>query len=278
MKSRRISYQDLLKWSSANKVGNAMLYLLIRKLLRERKVRVSGEYVIGTLRINNNDIKLVIPMYIEAASEALRSGSTKRQVRQRLTRSTSILEALGEGGKVEQKGTEEAEGKAGEKPIVEMTKENAESRTNQEVVKEKVEESGAVTEAVEVTSGGVKDQGEAPIEEVTDYSTVSTNDLFSMLRNVINEEFPQNREEAFKVAVAMLSYLNKYWSVGELRLRSDIAKQFGGVNERILRVEDGVLRVLRKMGIIEIVEPGVVNRIRELPRDFVKVRLDSIFT
>ncbi|MCG2894829.1 MAG: hypothetical protein L7H05_01180 [Vulcanisaeta sp.] len=76
----------------------------------------------------------------------------------------------------------------------------------------------------------------------------------------------------------MLAYLSKYWSVGELRLKLDVARQFGGVNEGILRIEDDVLRILEKIGLVEIVEPGVVNRIKDLPRDFIKVRLDSLFS
>ncbi|WP_243678982.1 hypothetical protein [Vulcanisaeta distributa] len=112
----------------------------------------------------------------------------------------------------------------------------------------------------------------------TDYSTVAMEEFTAMLRRAVEEELPQNREEGYKVALAMLSYLQRYWSVGELRLKLDIAKQFGGVNEGIMRIEDGALRALRKLGIVEVVEPGVVNRVKELPKDFIKVRLDSLFT
>ncbi|WP_243665796.1 hypothetical protein [Vulcanisaeta sp. JCM 16159] len=103
-------------------------------------------------------------------------------------------------------------------------------------------------------------------------------DFMVMLRRVIEEELPQNREEGYKVAMAMLSYLQRYWSVGELRLKFDIAKQLGSTGENIMRIEDGVLRALRRLGIVEVVEPGVVNRVKELPKEFVKVRLDSLFT
>ncbi|MDT7864128.1 MAG: hypothetical protein RQ877_06945, partial [Vulcanisaeta sp.] len=111
-----------------------------------------------------------------------------------------------------------------------------------------------------------------------DYSSVTADNFLSILRNAIYDEVPQNREEALKVALAMLMYLSRYWSVGELRLKLDIAKQFGGVNESILRIEDNVLRALRRVGLIEIVEPGVVNRVKDLPKDLVKVRLDTLFS
>ena len=290
MRNRRVTYQDLLKWSSSNKVGNALLYLLIRELIREKRFRASGEYVIGSIRVGNGEVKLSIPMYIEVPGEGVKStAQTKRQVKQRRVKSSSILEVFGEERRAEVKQAVVEGGEVEKRREVKITA--PETRQEEEQQKQELKvtehkEMEGVREGGKVETG-IKEEkkeeltGVVSIENVsipTDYSTVAMEDFTVMLRRVIEEELPQNKEEGYKVAITILSYLQRYWSVGELRLKLDIAKQFGGVNENIMRIEDGVLRALRKLGIIEIVEPGVVNRVKELPKDFVKVRLDSLFT
>ncbi|MGC9152665.1 MAG: hypothetical protein ACP5GY_02895 [Vulcanisaeta sp.] len=281
VRNRKVSYQDLLKWSSSNRVGNTLLYLIIKELIREKRFKASGEYVIGTIRVGDNDIKLSIPMYIEVTGTTAKSvGVTKRQVKQRPAKSASILETIGReeqespgGVKSEERTKEKATLEKTEKPASTSEPSNTEERHNEGIneTENKIEEK--TTEGkVEVITEPESTLG------LADYSSISTDNFMTLLRNAVSEEVPQNREEAFKIAVAMLAYLSKYWSVGELRLKLDVARQFGGVNENTLRIEDGVLRALRKMGLVEVVEPGVVNRVKELPKDFIKVRLDSLFT
>ncbi len=257
-------------------------------MVREKRFKVSGEYVISNIKVGNGEVKLSIPMYIEVPGEGVKSSvQVKRQVRQRRVKSSSILEVFSEEKRAEVKqATAEGSERGGE---VKTTA----SEVKQEGGERQKEELGGVVEHKEVEgihgSGkvetGIKEEkeestgtGAEGVVIPTDYSTVAMEDFTAMLRRAIEEELPQNREEGYKVAMAMLSYLQRYWSVGELRLKLDIAKQFGGVNEGIMRIEDGVLRALRKLGIVEVMEPGVVNRIKELPRDFIKVRLDSLFT
>ncbi|MFP3491607.1 MAG: hypothetical protein RXN86_02415 [Vulcanisaeta sp.] len=274
MKSRRVTHQDLLKWSSTNKVGNALLYLLIRELIREKRFKTSGEYVIGVLRIGNNDVKLTIPTYIEVSPSPKTAATTKRQARQRRGKSTNILEALSEEGS-----TKEEQGEAKVEGRTEVAIEKAEPKQEHELEGSKTHEE--IGEAKGTEEGGTREvekQGRIEGGGFIDYSSVTADNFLSILRNAIYDEVPQNKEEALKVALAMLMYLSRYWSVGELRLKLDIAKQFGGVNESILRIEDNVLRALRRVGLIEIVEPGVVNRVKDLPKDLVKVRLDTLFS
>jgi len=281
VRNRKVSYQDLLKWSSSNRVGNTLLYLIIKELIREKRFKASGEYVIGTIRVGDNDIKLSIPMYIEVAGTTAKSvGVAKRQVKQRPAKSASILDTIGKeeqegssGVKGEERTKEKATLEKTEKPVSTSEPSNTEERHNEGIneTENKIEE--------KTTEGKVEVITEPENTlSLADYSSISTDSFMTLLRNAVSEEVPQNREEAFKIAVAMLAYLSKYWSVGELRLKLDVARQFGGVNENTLRIEDGVLRALRKMGLVEVVEPGVVNRVKELPKDFIKVRLDSLFT
>lgn len=272
-KNRKVSHQDLLKWASSNKVGNALLYLLIRELIKDRRFKASGEYVIGILRVGNNDVRLVIPMYIEVPTQQ-RVTTSKHQGRQRRGKAASILETLSEEVETVKR---QAEVKV-EKKVETVEPRETQGAQRPEVVETRVEAAKAAetverkTEIAEEQRVGVV--GAAP----ADYSSMTMDSFMSILRNAIYEEIPQNREEALKVALAMLAYLSKYWSVGELRLKLDVARQFGGVDEGILRIEDDVLRILEKIGLVEIVEPGVVNRVKDLPRDFIKVRLDSLFS
>ncbi len=73
--------------------------------------------------------------------------------------------------------------------------------------------------------------------------------------------------------MAMLSYLQRYWSVGELRLKLDIAKQFGGVNESIMRIEDGVLRALESSVLWRLLSLALLIGLGNYPRTLLRLGL-----
>ncbi|WP_069806489.1 hypothetical protein [Vulcanisaeta thermophila] len=261
VKQGRVTHQDLLKWASSNRIGYLTLYLVLNDIIKDRRWRAGGEYVIASFKVNGEELKLVIPTSIEASSKPVKSTRVERERKQRRSRSANILEIVRSDEQETTKATQESEATG---PAV------------QEVPRE-----GGVEEAGKPSLGaeGVGAQYVVSAEDVAkvDVTNMEVNTFMEVLRSAINQEFIGNTDLAYKVAIAMLNYLGKYWSVGELRLKIDVAKQVvGRVDEGIVRIEDGVLRILRRMGIIEVVEPGVVNRVKELPRDFVKVRLDFI--
>ncbi|WP_243670299.1 hypothetical protein [Vulcanisaeta sp. JCM 16161] len=194
MRNRRVTYQDLLKWSSGNKVGNALLYLLIRELIREKRFRASGEYVIGVLKVGNNEVKLSIPMYVEVPGESVKQSiQVKRQVRQRRVRSSSILEAFSEERNAEAKQTAvesgEVERREARATTVEIRQEGQKKQELGAVGHEEVEsvhESGR-------TETSTKEGREEPTSSLgienaaipTDYSTVTMEDFTAMLRRLL---------------------------------------------------------------------------------------------
>ncbi|MCC6065077.1 MAG: hypothetical protein LM576_03765 [Thermofilum sp.] len=76
-------------------------------------------------------------------------------------------------------------------------------------------------------------------------------------------EPPRAQEPVDRDLAVALQYLNRYWSVGRLRLLADL---------RSLGVKDpeGLLRRLIEEGMVTVVEPGVVNAKRDIVEKKVK--------
>jgi len=73
----------------------------------------------------------------------------------------------------------------------------------------------------------------------------------------VEVETPRAQEPVDRDLAVALQYLNRYWSVGRLRLLADL---------RSLGVKDpeGLLRRLIEEGMVTVVEPGVVNAKRDI--------------
>ncbi|GGP21800.1 hypothetical protein GCM10007981_15080 [Thermocladium modestius] len=76
-----------------------------------------------------------------------------------------------------------------------------------------------------------------------------------------------NDEESQRAALAIIQYINKYWSVGRMRLVDDLYHSTGIRRETLIRVLD----VLSKQGYVELVEPGIVNRTEKTPTIGIKL-------
>ena len=61
--------------------------------------------------------------------------------------------------------------------------------------------------------------------------------------------------------MAIIQYLNKYWSVGRIRLIDDVHHITGIPRDALSRILDS----MGKQGLVEIVEPGVVNKTDKTP-------------
>ncbi len=91
--------------------------------------------------------------------------------------------------------------------------------------------------------------------------------------SLIKGEVHDVNEDVLEIAAKMLlSYLARYWSVGELKIHIDltpaISKRTGIPAEKVSDIILKLLKVLQKINVVEIVEPGVVNVIRrDLIRD-----------
>jgi len=239
-KSDRVTSQDLINWAKSNHVGMVMLSILIRDVIKEKSLVTAGEVMLGKLRLSS-ELKLTIPSTIEVNQRRMMRRERKVSVR----RGMSILDTISQDVVME-KNESVGEGLGeGHQPEPPKEEPGTDLRVNHEV------------------STGEREPGM---------------DLLSKLRSTLREEFA-DPNEAFNVALAVLNYIARYWSVGELRLKNDLLKQLSGqVKGDLMDTLDRVLRIFARMGIVEFAEPGVINRIADLPKDFTKLRLDFMLT
>ncbi len=262
-KRKRVTADELLKWCEEQKVGRLLLYIALREILTMRGFRGSGERVIASIRAGGQLTNLVIPSIIEvAASPVETTRVTTRKARHAMTgrKGASILDVLIESQEPKR-----------ESASLQQAQKTQEVKQGQEAVALRPVETQVKAKA-EVEA---KQENTRALVEVN-YVSLETKDFLELLKNSLKEELGEEIDEAFKVAIEVLQYLARYWSVGELRLKQDITRKLSMDQERAFNIIDGVLKALRRMGIIEIVEPGVINRIKDLPSGIVRVRLDSL--
>ncbi|MFP3177768.1 MAG: hypothetical protein RXQ96_02185 [Thermocladium sp.] len=70
-----------------------------------------------------------------------------------------------------------------------------------------------------------------------------------------------NESDVERGVMAIIQYLNKYWSVGRIRLIDDVHHITGIPRDALSRILDA----MGKQGLVEIVEPGVVNKTDKTP-------------
>ncbi len=227
LKKGKVSIEELLKWCSDNDVGKLTLYYALQEILRNRNYHVEGEYTLRIYKTGNSTLKLSLPEHISIREE---KATSKRVVKkkERMAKKSASLLMFEREGEVESKPKE-----------IEREREIEER-------KEKVKEKDV----------------EKQIPEVKVESEV-----FEKFKQIFEEEFKDKLSEAMNVLTYIINYLNKYWSVGELRLRLDCSKSLSSklkINEdEIYELAGKVLNLLKSLGYIEIVEPGVVNKIKD---------------
>jgi len=257
---QRVKLSELRQWAIENNVGLLTLYVTLGSIIQEKQ----RDLVLGPPEpLVNSDVEVMgrlldlkLPSEI-AIQVKQRRGSVKPSQRRRIKGQRTLLDVL----KGQETQPKEVKPTASEAAIRVEVKEETEETVGSTVVEttassqEKVNPSEASTqegEAVEVNEN-------EPAPEAQGINLVNPTQLtLSQLAQLLSSELKINQEDAVKVLSSIGQYLNRYWSVGLIRLMEDAAK---GLNPDLVQ---RVLKVLERLGFIEIVNPGIINRRRDV--------------
>jgi len=254
---QRVKLSELRQWAIENNVGLLTLYVTLGSIIQEKQ----RDLVLGPPEpLVNSDVEVMgrlldlkLPSEI-AIQVKQRRGSAKPSQRRRIKGQRTLLDVL----KGQETQPKEVKPTASEATIRVEVKEETVGSTVVETTassQEKVNPSEASTqegEAVEVNEN-------EPAPEAQGINLVNPTQLtLSQLAQLLSSELKINQEDAVKVLSSIGQYLNRYWSVGLIRLMEDAAK---GLNPDLVQ---RVLKVLERLGFIEIVNPGIINRRRDV--------------
>ncbi len=257
VRNGRVDYSRLIKWARENSIGIILLGLLIRELEKEKKIKIIDKKTITKISINGKEYLIEIPTLVESAYTTHKV-VTKRQVKKTILDSILGVEKR-EKKKEEKVDIHKTEHKVEEKKV-EAKVEISEKKVEQ-VEKRDIEKSTTDQKLREETGTGSREL-ESGLRQGEDRSI---EDSIDKIRKVVVSEF-QNIPHIDDIFNMIMTYLSKYWSVGEIRLRLDISKMLAHKlnipEEELFEIVGKVLKVLKRVGIIEIVEPGIVNLIK----------------
>jgi len=257
-RKRSVKLSELRQWALENNIGLLTLYLSLCRLIQERQ----RDLTLGPLEplINVNIEFMGKSLDLKLPSEIIIQGKTKRKEgvkvnqRKRIRGQKTLLDVLGSEEPVER-----------EEEVINEVKE----ATNVQIqgVETEVKGQGNQSEATpirqieQVTQGSVTVNQPAVEEQVqgTGNEAIDPSQLtLSQLSQLVASELRISVEEATRLVSSIGQYLNRYWSVGLLRLIEDTAR---GTNPDLIQK---LLKVLERLGFIELTNPGIVNRRRNI--------------
>ncbi len=264
VKNGKVDSAKLVKWSKENGIGLLILALTLSELEKERKIKVLDKRVIGKFQINGKEILIELPTLVEPVQTLHKEHKTHTR---RTTRKSTILDSiLGVSEKKsDKKESVEKSQKSHSTTVVQRDK------TKKIEIEETVEnrartglEEKSTTTSEKVLEKRVPEKREIDVKPESS-NLKESSEIMREVRNTIAVEVESNPHNE-EILNTILTYLSKYWSVGELRLRIDISKmlapKLGLKEEDIFERVGKILKILRRFNIVEIVEPGVVNLLR----------------
>jgi hypothetical protein len=258
-RKQRVKLSELRQWAIENNVGLLTLYVTLSSIIQEKQrdlvLGPPEPLVNGDVEVMGKLLDLKLPSEI-AIQVKQRRGSAKPSQRRRVRGQRTLLDVL-RGQETQPEGT---------KPVA--------SEAARVEVKGEVEGAVASTSA-EATVGGQGQERVNPSETLTQegegakvnetateaqgINLVNPAQLtLSQLAQLISSELKIKQEDAVKMLSSIGQYLNRYWSVGLIRLMEDAAK---GFNPDLVQ---RMLKILERLGFIEIINPGIVNRRRDV--------------
>ncbi|MGC9135486.1 hypothetical protein [Caldivirga sp.] len=257
-RKRAVKLSELRQWALENNVGLLTLYLSLSKLIQERQ----KDLVLGPPEplINSNVellgkvLNLKLPSEIILQDKSRRKENVKVSQRKRIRGQKTLLDILNNEEATE-RGQELRQAAINEtkEPISEQTQ-GAEATVEGQ---EKQGESASVKQLEQTTPTDVavnqpmiQEQAQSTGNETIDPSQLT----LSQLSQLVASELRISVEEATRLVSSIGQYLNRYWSVGLIRLIEDTAR---GINPDLVQ---RALKVLERLGFLELANPGIVNR------------------
>lgn len=252
-RKHRVELSELKQWALENEVGLLTLYLALMDLIQDRQRNLSlgppESLKEGVVNVMGKEIELKLPRTITYQPESKRRVARQGKVRQAKGQRTLMdvlggLEARQEGGKAEaSKATEVPQPKQ-----VQQIQENQQpTQPTTEKAPQPSEPPKGAAEEVEVA------------QQVQESEHIEPTHLTAgQLAKILSTELGIDDATSMKIIQAVGQYLNRYWSVGLLRLLEDTSK---GLDPAIIQK---ALKVFERLGFIDLIEPGVVNRRRDV--------------
>ena len=267
----RLTIDKILRWAENNNIGELIIALAIRDLEKSKRIKTSGEAKIVILwNLSSGTYRLTLPSIIETTTPTAKTTGRSTKVR-----TTGLIsELLG----LEEKKVRKAEKKEATTKTHAHSTESTQQQATVQVTETRqasqiVEERGASARAevkVEFPVAQPKPL-EKPVEvkpeaKIQEASRSSSQDVIRSAVSILTSEYGLDEKIAETIVRSILQYLGVNWSVGELRLRLDLSKMLSRKldldQETLFETIGRVLRVLRRLDVIEIVEPGIVNLLR----------------
>ncbi|NPA69783.1 MAG: hypothetical protein GXO26_03175 [Crenarchaeota archaeon] len=260
VKNGKVDSTRLVKWSRENGIGILILALTLNELEKERKIKVLDKRVIGKFQIDGKEIIIELPTLVEPAQVPHKEHKTHSK---RVARKSTILDSI--LGVSEKKSEKKESVEKAQKTQVQSEKSKKIESESSIVSSTQISTSSSVVVHSEKTiEKKVEEKREIEVKPVSESSKESS-EIMREIKNTIALEVESNPHNE-EILNTILTYLSKYWSVGELRLRMDISKmlapKLGLKEEDIFERVGKILKILRRFNVIEIVEPGVVNLLR----------------
>ena len=260
VKNGKVDSTRLVKWSRENGIGILILALTLNELEKERKIKVLDKRVIGKFQIDGKEIIIELPTLVEPAQVPHKEHKTHSK---RVARKSTILDSI--LGVSEKKSEKKESVEKAQKAQVQSEKSKKIESESSIVSSTQISTSSSVVVHSEKTiEKKVEEKREIEVKPVSESSKESS-EIMREIKNTIALEVESNPHNE-EILNTILTYLSKYWSVGELRLRMDISKmlapKLGLKEEDIFERVGKILKILRRFNVIEIVEPGVVNLLR----------------
>ncbi len=267
----RATVDKILKWAEENNIGVLVTALAVRELEREKRIKTVGDArTVLSWSLESDTYRISLPAVIETV-HVTKTHKTKTK-----TGGVLISELLGIEDKAKRQRRQQTKTKSTTTHVHTVTHQAQATTLTLETPKEEKERTTKTEE--EKKTKREQQKTETPPSRSSEtklQQEVSATDSLSLIvRNatrILSTEYGLDENTAERIIRGILQYLSINWSVGELRLRLDLSKTLSkklNMNEdELFEIVGRALRVLRKMDVIEIVEPGVVNLLR---RDLVQ--------
>ncbi len=250
VKRRRVKLSELKEWAISNDVGLAVLYIVISQIIKERKDIIQGKsepLIDWHVELLGSVTGLEAPgelSLVEPRRKATQRGSERRVRGQR-----TLMEVLGE-----LKGEEEPKQVQSVEKPKEATAEVQEAQSPKTIVTENVVEKPVENPPSTQEARPIEKPGEAPEAKVGQVEEGGLS--LQALAGIVARELSISVDDATRLIVQMGQYLNRYWSVGLIRLIEDLSSK--GINPGLI---NRALKVLENLGYVTVVNPpGVVNK------------------
>ncbi|ABW01944.1 hypothetical protein [Caldivirga maquilingensis] len=263
-RKRSVKLSELRQWALENNIGILTLYLSLSRLIQERQKDLTlgppEPLISGNIKLMGKSLDLKLPSEITIQDKAKRREGIKVNQRKRIRGQRTLLDVLSseEATKREQEVRQEVVNEVKETTVqvqgVEAEVKDQGNQSEETPIKqpEQVEQSN--TQVNQLNQPAVEEQVKGTGNETIDPSQLT----LSQLSQLVASELRISTEEATRLISSIGQYLNRYWSVGLLRLIEDTVR---GSNPDLIQ---RLLKVLERLGFIELTNPGIVNRRRNI--------------